>query len=482
MVLRITGVIVLITLLINIIISLSVFFRGRNKRANRIFALFVLNVAFWNLCNFFVHSIQSQSLSSFWMKMALIGPVLIPFFFILFSVNFPIKRKISRNFLLVLLIPTFILLFLSPTALNVKDLTIESWGANFTPGFLYIPFTIYFIFYMGIGLYFLSKSYQEVVGRQRMQILYVFLGVLIAASLGIIMNAVLPLLGISRLDPVGSPSSLIFTIAVSYAILRYRLLDVKVILRKGLIYVVLFSIILAIYVLGILLVQSKLADIVNAKPDVILYIALIISAISFTPLKRFVQKCINRVFFRDFIDFSARLDRFQEKTKGVIQLESLTERVAQEVRKAVPVSKVCFLIKDKKENIFHEFVSNPTEKGRRLSFDNSLVSLLMDKTEIVIKEELDQPPYPLWVRESAHDRREIRRLLKGIGASLCLPILDDEQLIGIIVLGERGNQKAFTNEELSYLKSLSLQVSFALASVLIYHYALLSAMKMAKET
>lgn len=476
MILRTSGIIGLITLGINLVIILIVFVGGRNIKANRIFSLFVLSVAFWNLCNFLGNSIQDHALSLFWMRMALVGPIFIPYLFILFSLNFPMKRKIGKYSLYLLAIPSIVLLIFSPTSLNVEDVNVSPGGANFRPGFLYIPFIIYFIFYMGLGLYYLYKSYKEVSGPKRTQILYVFWGALIAAGAGITTNAIIPLAGLSRFDPLGPPLSLLFTVSVVYAILRYRLLNVRVILKKGLVYILLLTIVLIIYTVGVFFIQNAFVNFINIESRIITYLALVIIAISFEPLRRLVQKYIDRFFFIDTIDFSAHLDRFQEKTKGIIQLESLNKKVIEEIQKTIPSENVRLLVKDKKEGIYHEFNSS-SEKERRLSFENPLVRLLLKEKNIIIEEELGQ----IQVRDHLIDIKEVKRLLKTIGACLAAPLVDNNELIGLVILGEKNNKEAFTSEELAYLKSLAPRISYTLSNVLMYHYALLRAMRMADE-
>jgi hypothetical protein len=171
------------------------------------------------------------------------------------------------------------------------------------------------------------------VERQQLKWLVVGAGFLIFSVAALMLSLILtlpPLLK-SIIDLMGSLGAAVIPVVMTFAILRYRLYDIDLIIRRTLIYGVLTALLVFTYWAGVVGLQALLRPITGAGNDLAVVATTLIIAALFLPLRRRIQGFIDRRFFRRKYDAAKTIASFSEHMRDEVELDRLAERLVEVV-------------------------------------------------------------------------------------------------------------------------------------------------------
>ncbi len=176
----------------------------------------------------------------------------------------------------------------------VRPISIFNWYAE--PGLLFHlyfgHFTLFAILSELTLILALSKTQDA---NTRNQLKYI-IG---ATALGFVTGwfSFLPIYGIA-INPLTTHLIWLYTAIISYAIVRHRLMNIEIVIRKGLIYFVLVGLITAMYFLFVYLSGLLFQNFIGPQPFLNALIIFTFIALCFKPLERKIQDFVDKLLFR----------------------------------------------------------------------------------------------------------------------------------------------------------------------------------------
>lgn len=442
-------------------LGLWVLIRQPIVEAKIYFGIICLGSALWNYAAYQVTN-RSAAGVTFWDKFIFAPAAVTVGVFLYFTLVFPRNKPHFGWWHRVgLACPLILVLGLLPTDLILKDIGINKgviiplFGAGY---FIYVAFII---LYTGFGLINLLRSYFASVGAEKLQVKYVLLGISLFFLALIISNLLLPWIGISQLAPYGPLFSLFFVGFTSYAIVRHRLMSIEIILQKGLAYVLVSTLVLVIYGLAVWAAQTFLGRILGYRSLIVTGVVALFIAMIYQPLARWLIQVSAALFFGSKYDYQQTLRKVSQAIATKIKMEELSSLIVTTFIETMGVSEISFLTHDRERKRFRSVAIEPAQEGlsryKRIELDEAspIVGWLRKHRDVLIGEEL---------KGESVVGEEMGRL----GVTVWVPIISQDELIGIISLGNKLSGDIFTSEDIGLLQTLANQTAVALLNARLF--------------
>jgi len=358
--------------------------------------------------------------------------------------------------------PALLFAALSFTKWMVHSVEWESLTSHYGPAHSF--FMIYILFGMFGGIFFLAKSYGRSIGLERTQIKYCFLGVFILSIAGILFNLIFPKLGTSKLSHLGPTTTLIMVSFISYAMLKHRLMDINIVLKRGTTYILLLLLLFVPSFLLILLGQKVFFLKISYLFTVIIVALLFLVSIVFNKIRPQAEKMVEQFLFKNRYDYRETLANFSKAMVSILDLQSLSRRIFETITQTMGVEKASLFLWNEEKAGYSLFESkniSVSTSPPHIPKDDPLPQYLQKMGEIIIREELAKGA-------NIPALKDVVNKMSLLEAEATIPFISKRQLIGMINLGYKFSRDIYSHEDIELLSTLANQTAIAFENARLY--------------
>jgi two-component system sensor histidine kinase HydH len=457
----------------NLTLCLVVLSSKPRNIAHRLFACFVLSFASWNMGELIMISSVNPLRAILGVKLVFVGLTFAPLFFLHFSFVFPSKEQSQwakgiRIFILYLVALALVVTFFITFRIDVerfKELrNVVYYGLLFEEPLIFLIFLGLYALFSGICIYWGIKNLIQSlrttrIPKQKLQIKYLIFGIVSMALVGTIVNLSNYFLQLGwPIFFLASLYSLLVSFFFAVALIKYRLLDIHLLIRGGILYSSVSGLILAIYILIIKNIGEAISR--KAYGRSLLVEAVLILALVFMlqPFQRKVGDWIDRFFYMERVRFRTKLSEFSRVLTELIDLAEVAKTTVHFITQTLHVDSVAFFFLRTGANEYYPIFEIPSHDRKIYSPQHPLVVRMESNERAVDLEHL---------RENEGEVKEIDDLIEA-GWVAVAPIFLKGKLQGFILLGKKRSEKDYTVEELELLEAFSNQAALAVSRALVY--------------
>ena len=341
-----------------------VHFKARPGAVRNYFSLFAISVAMWLASGFLLYSDIDPQRGVLWARIAFAAGALLILNLYHVLVLFPDLQTAPFSRLVTGIGSLLALLSVFSPLLTREVTSAGVFKINVVYGPLFLPFTLYAVTILIFGVYALVSRFREASGLRRLQIQYLLLGTAIPVATVLITNLVLPVaFKLFVLAPYGRLLALVFLPVTAHAIIRHRLMDIKLFVEKAVVFVCAIAAGATIFS-GLLWLLGSLTP---STPGISIresfVIALIIAAL-FHPVKTWIEMALNRYFYRERHDYPKILKESSERLSTTLETRSTADYITGLVSRMFRAELVRVYLRDASRDGFVALVRNHSGDSR----------------------------------------------------------------------------------------------------------------------
>jgi two-component system, NtrC family, sensor kinase len=314
-------------------------------------------------------------------------------------------------------------------------------------------------FYIGIYLIIgIIRAVKAYLSAERLHTRWQLKWMAWGSLAGFLPAALLYFLPMSLNIRVGSWSELsvlpmaVIPLAFSAAIVRYRLLDLDIFLKRGIMAIAILLCCAATYAACYVLMDRAASGITPAGLNLALILATFLTAIFYPRLHQRLKSAVDQIFYRERYDYRRTLIEFGEALNRELSLPSLRRKFTARVERTFGLEACYVFVRDGDGRELRADLP-----GRGLSVDGPVIRMLQRVDYLSLR---DHP--------GAAETETGAFLIDALGLEYILPLTVEGEIVAILGVGTPHGGEPLTTEDLQLLVSLCRHAAVAFEGARLY--------------
>ncbi|HLD21981.1 MAG TPA: histidine kinase N-terminal 7TM domain-containing protein [Patescibacteria group bacterium] len=442
--------------ILGVILAIFIILSNKKSLVHKNLFIFILLFCIWIINSMLQWTLVDLRWNLFISRIAIIEIFsLIFFLYFTYSLTGRILSIQKKVLIAIPFLPFLIFMFT-----NYNVYIVDGTQCLFQPGWLYFYLytvgIVYLLWSVRILQSFKNRKASEVIKRQivlvQQAIAFFILWFLFIIALTYLFTILGYITGqqIALFIPVGI---LLFIGSITYAITRYRLMNIRLLLKKSIVYGIglLSSATIFLLVVYIIYVHTH---------SVLPWIAAIFFMLVFMNYyKKWFKRFLDGIFFLNELDLSKHINDGANRLNSTKKIDAFVAEMICEIEQVVPTKVCSVLISQRQHNRWIAFY--PLHSVFFLSFDDDIVPLLYEYSSIITVEELQLQP--------TQSAQRLIKFLQKQQASLLCTIRTTGRPLAFIFIAPKQSQQPFTTEEIEHIQHFIDTAKNALPTLLYWH-------------
>jgi diguanylate cyclase (GGDEF)-like protein/putative nucleotidyltransferase with HDIG domain len=247
--------------------------------------------------------------------------------------------------------------------------------------------------------------------------------------------------------------------------MRYRLLDIRLLIRKGLVYSLISVFVTASFLLMLFGVNYFLRGWNTSANLAAIFAMALLMAWLFNPLRVAIQRIVDKMFYGESYDYRQMVLSFAQRMGSVLDLSELAEAMLRPLTKAVGASQASLLLSsddDFTSQFADRLVEGEPVTSIKLGKDSPIINWLTREDKPFSRELIDVAPEFKELSEVA------RKSLDGPGIGLLFPIKSKGNLIGILALSKKQSGGSYSADDMDLLVTVASEAGVVMENAQLY--------------
>lgn len=443
----------LLTAILSFMLGFFVLSKNFQSRLNRSWFYVSMCIGFWSYCLFRVVTAENYGQALLFQQLFDISAIFIPIFYFQFIISLLKLNDKKRELVLLYLcgLVLVILSFFTSFKSGVAPLYDFNYWVKAGPVYFIFPLFFSLVMFYAFYLQLINLKHHGIITRNQIK------SILLAGVIGYLGIASDFFPQLINIYPIGNYLVIFYVAAAAFAIVRYRLLGIRMIASRLYTYCLLAAFAYAFFYFIILSEEVIFGNLYQPGFLVIGPVESIIFAIMLVPLFDKIQKSGDILFYSGYNPRRIIKD-LSVKLSSVIDLDELIKSLNEEFKKILAAEKIEVFIFARDKQVRPDVcfrLGGKTEAT--VEIGPALKESFHKEKRIIVLDE-----------EERAGRKKMVRELERLKAKVIAPLSIRSKVHGFIMLKEKMNGSFYSQEDIDFLEIISAQAAVAIENAYLY--------------